>query len=539
MKRVFRYRHVVVLVALLLAMSPVTVTAQSTSCAPPTPVREWVRLCADGNGLPMLRRPIELHAATMSVADALREIARVGGMNITFDATLSALRQVVNVPAGQRTVAQAFLEVANARAVEIDVGVHGELIVVAAPPTNRGGVASVSDSVRHAALLARVVVTAARDEARATSPLSTVTYREPELALAPGFFGNDPLRAARLLPGLAARNDFSTSLNARGGESDQTLVMLDGIPIYYPFHLGGLLSTFIDPAVGALDLFTGVFPSRYNGRLSALLDVRSAEAVREGVHGTVDVSLLASSASIGGATHDASTSWLVAGRRTYADAIARLAQQRLPYHFQDGNLHVSHRLRGGSLVRLTAYGGGDYAAYSDASDTLGVSAMNAAMGLSWSGVSRRETHIGSLHLDSAAFAQRVSISAFDAAVALQSDGADARSHVRDIRYSGALTTFAGRGAHTLGYELAEQRTTYDVSLPYEALRNLAPAGHADGKAESASGWYDATWRVSPSLLVQGGERIDLVRGVGTLLSPRLSTRLQLSPALAFTAAVGR
>jgi hypothetical protein len=67
-------------------------------------------------------------------------------------------------------------------------------------------------------------------------------------------------RVVQLLPGVEARNDFSTGLNVRGGESDQNLILIDGYPIYNPFHLGGLFSTFIDPTVRDVTLMTGGFP---------------------------------------------------------------------------------------------------------------------------------------------------------------------------------------------------------------------------------------------------------------------------------------
>jgi hypothetical protein len=71
----------------------------------------------------------------------------------------------------------------------------------------------------------------------------------------------DVLRIVQLLPGVEARNDFSTGFNVRGGEADQNLILLDGYPIYNPFHVGGLFSTFIDPTVGDITLMTGGFPA--------------------------------------------------------------------------------------------------------------------------------------------------------------------------------------------------------------------------------------------------------------------------------------
>ncbi|HEV8446663.1 MAG TPA: carboxypeptidase-like regulatory domain-containing protein, partial [Gemmatimonadaceae bacterium] len=92
----------------------------------------------------------------------------------------------------------------------------------------------------------------------------------------------DVLRIVQLLPGVEARNDFSTGFNVRGGEADQNLILLDGYPIYNPFHVGGLFSTFIDPTVGDITLMTGGFPARYGSRLSSVLDVHSAEEPRAG-----------------------------------------------------------------------------------------------------------------------------------------------------------------------------------------------------------------------------------------------------------------
>ncbi len=97
----------------------------------------------------------------------------------------------------------------------------------------------------------------------------------------------DVLRIVQLLPGVEARNDFSTGFNVRGGEADQNLILLDGYPIYNPFHVGGLFSTFIDPTVGDITLMTGGFPARYGSRLSSVLDVHSADEARAGLHGTV------------------------------------------------------------------------------------------------------------------------------------------------------------------------------------------------------------------------------------------------------------
>jgi hypothetical protein len=130
--------------------------------------------------------------------------------------------------------------------------------------------------------------------------ISSVAMGAAALAGVPSLGEPDIVRVVQLLPGVVARNDFNTGLNVRGGEADQNLVLLDGYPIYNPFHLGGLFSTFMDATVGGVQLITGAFPARYGGRLSSVLDVRSAEDARPGVHASADLSALAATGRLAG-----------------------------------------------------------------------------------------------------------------------------------------------------------------------------------------------------------------------------------------------
>ncbi|HEY9228906.1 MAG TPA: carboxypeptidase regulatory-like domain-containing protein, partial [Gemmatimonadaceae bacterium] len=176
----------------------------------------------------------------------------------------------------------------------------------------------------------------------------------------PKFGEPDIIRIVQLLPGVEARNDFSTGLNVRGGESDQNLILIDGYPIYNPFHLGGLFSTFIDATVRDVTLMTGGFPARYGGRLSAVLDVHSQEEVRPGIHGAAELSVLASTGSLGGSFNKGKATWMIAGRRTYADKFVDLiSTNELPYHFRDEQAHFTYAFTPTTKLSLTAYDGRD------------------------------------------------------------------------------------------------------------------------------------------------------------------------------------
>lgn len=94
----------------------------------------------------------------------------------------------------------------------------------------------------------------------------------------PGLGGaEDLVRAAHLLPGVQAGVDGMAGLQVRGGESGQNLLMLDGVPVFIPFHLLGAYSVYNASAVKSAKLYKGAIPARFGGRSSAILDVRTRE----------------------------------------------------------------------------------------------------------------------------------------------------------------------------------------------------------------------------------------------------------------------
>ncbi|MEX2153082.1 MAG: TonB-dependent receptor plug domain-containing protein [Gemmatimonadaceae bacterium] len=205
-----------------------------------------------------------------------------------------------------------------------------------------------------------VETTAPRDERivfEAKPNVGTLTITGRELTSAPRFFGEaDVLRAVRALPGVNAHNDYSVGMNVRGGEADQNLVLLDGYPVYNPFHMGGLFGAFVEPMVDRVDFLTGAFPATYGGRLSSVLDVKSAVEPRSGLHGRADVSMIATTLALESGMQQGRSTWTVAARRTYADKFADLIEKgSLPYHFCDAQAHVTRLLPGDVRLAVTAY----------------------------------------------------------------------------------------------------------------------------------------------------------------------------------------
>ena len=89
----------------------------------------------------------------------------------------------------------------------------------------------------------------------------------------------DPFRALRLLPGVAA-NEFSSRLHVRGGDPDALRVRLDGLDVVDPFHLreaGGVTSMVDEAALASAELRTGALPaSDPTGGASLELETRGS-----------------------------------------------------------------------------------------------------------------------------------------------------------------------------------------------------------------------------------------------------------------------
>ena len=399
------------------------------------------------------------------------------------------------------------------------------------------------DSAKKTATLPVVTSTAPREERvqfEQKPNVGTIRITGEELTSAPRFFGEaDILRAVRLLPGVNARNDYSVGMNVRGGEADQNLVLLDGYPIYNPFHMGGLFGAFVEPMVDRVDFLTGGFPARYGGRLSSVLDVRSKEERRAGVHGRTDVSMLATTVALGGGLQSGRGSWNVAARRTYADKVADVFYKKgaLPYHFRDVQAHFTGDLPRGWELSFTAYDNVDDLLHeSDATGpddgTYVIGWGNRIFGTTLSRTF--ENRWG----DSTRLEQRLSTSRFNVGMEIFEGALALDNTVRDSRLSGVLTTFRMRHESSIGYDVGAQRYRFGANYPLL----LYPADSVGDDNTTLAAFVEDVWRPDDRWIIQGGVRVDRVSSAdgaaSTLVQPRLSVKRFVSRDLALTAAVG-
>lgn len=210
-----------------------------------------------------------------------------------------------------------------------------------------------------------VVVEGARDRARFEAEAGT-TVRElarDEIKLIPGLAEPDVLRAVEALPGVVTTTDLSSAFNVRGGAADQNLILLDGVPIYNPFHLGGLFSTFNADMIGRAELHLGGFPAEHGGRVSSVLNLES-DASGAGWDTRAGLSLLATRVAAGGdlprlpGEHTRRGRWRLSGRRSYFDQVLRPFFD-FPYHLADVQGYAETWTNGGGRISASGYTGED------------------------------------------------------------------------------------------------------------------------------------------------------------------------------------
>jgi hypothetical protein len=366
-----------------------------------------------------------------------------------------------------------------------------------------------------------------RDRARFEEAAGVTTQ---ELALGeiksiPGLAEADPLRAVEVLPGVVTTSDFSSSFNVRGGSADQNLILLDGLPIFNPTHLGGIFSVFNGDMVERAELSSGGFPARYGGRVSSVLDVRSDPGDGQ-FQGHGGISWLATRLALGGGFSDLvqdrlglrNAQWKVSGRRSYFDQLLKPAFD-FPYHLTDLQAVFRGWTKGGNRLALTGYKGRDVLNLTSLDPEDFPLRIDWDWGNDLAGL--RFTHPRG---DGGWWELRAGYSRFDSGLSFPDfDDTEFRSGIEgallegdlEMRPTPYLTLTTGTGM---------KRMIED---------NFASSGgtvffEGKGRGTGLFGYFQAEWKPSPLWLLEGGVRGDRwVPDAGEqilVLSPRFSAK---------------
>lgn len=196
--------------------------------------------------------------------------------------------------------------------------------------------------------------------------MSTVHVSAKEVKSIPILFGEkDLFKTLLLMPGVQSGTEGTSGIYVRGGGPDQNLVILDEATIYNANHLLGFFSIFNGDAMKSVELVKGGFPARYGGRLSSVIDVRMKEGNKTEYHGEGGIGIISSHLMVEGPIAKNKASFMLSGRTTYFDLLARPLMKILSpetsagYYFFDLNAKFNYDISDKNKLYLSAYFGRD------------------------------------------------------------------------------------------------------------------------------------------------------------------------------------
>jgi hypothetical protein len=219
--------------------------------------------------------------------------------------------------------------------------------------------------------IAEVVISAEASNTNIKSPEMNVVKISPkDVVSVPVIFGEqDILKTLSLMPGVKSAGEGNSGFYVRGGSADQNLIILDEAPVYSSAHLLGFFSVFNSDAVKDMEFYKGNAPANYGGRLSSVLDIQMKEGNSKKLAASGGIGLIASRLTLEAPIVKDKGSFIISGRRTYADIFLPLwkdpAAKSTKLYFYDFNLKANYRINDKNRIFLSGYFGRDVFKISD------------------------------------------------------------------------------------------------------------------------------------------------------------------------------
>jgi hypothetical protein len=197
----------------------------------------------------------------------------------------------------------------------------------------------------------------------------------------PSLFGEvDIIKNIQMLPGVITAGEGTSSFFVRGGSADQNLILIDEAPVYDPSHLFGLFSVFNADVIKDSELYKGAIPTRFGGRLSSILEVRTKDGNNKQLSTAGGLGTMATRLMVEGPLRKEKSSFIVSARRSYADVFLRATDQDNIVYFYDVNAKVNWRYNNNNRFFIAFYTGRDVFKFQD---TFGFGWGNATGTFRW------------------------------------------------------------------------------------------------------------------------------------------------------------
>ena len=209
------------------------------------------------------------------------------------------------------------------------------------------------------------VVGTAGENTKSTK-MGTIEMDIAQIKTLPALLGEvDILKTIQLLPGVQGAGEGNAGFFVRGGGPDQNLILLDEAVVYNSSHLFGFFSVFNSDAIKNLKLIKGSMPANYGGRLASVVDVTMKDGNTREYEVDGGIGVIASRLTVQGPILKDKSSFIVSGRRTYIDVLAKpFINDTSPtkgsgYFFYDLNAKVNYKFSDKDRIFASGYFGRD------------------------------------------------------------------------------------------------------------------------------------------------------------------------------------
>ncbi|MBS2213307.1 TonB-dependent receptor [Carboxylicivirga mesophila] len=318
----------------------------------------------------------------------------------------------------------------------------------------------------------------------------------------PVLFGErDVLKTIQLLPGISTVSEGGNGFSVRGGSIDQNLILLDEAPVYSASHLMGFFSVFNADAIKGMTVFKSGIPANYGGRAASVLDITMKDGNMKKLQGSGGIGLLASRITIEGPVVEDKVSFIISGRRSYADLMAKGANQidgDTKMYFYDLNAKLNYKINDNNRLFLSGYFGKDDFGFDD----LGMDWGNTTATLRWN-------HLFSAKL----FSNTTALySEYDYGFNFGDNGS-MQSGIKDVSLKQDFTWYASP-ENTLRYGL---NCTYHIFYPGEFLfedQSISDIKVAEKQAFESSLYISNEQKIGQQLVLDYGLRASMFNQVG-------------------------
>jgi len=377
------------------------------------------------------------------------------------------------------------------------VGYNEELISVKLDSNVR-----VSINLSESSLQEVVIKSKKENDNLTKASMGTEVLNMKTAAKIPVVFGEkDLVKTIQLMPGIKSNGEGTNGFSVRGGATDQNLIILDEAPVYNASHLLGIFSTFNSDAIKDATIIKGNSPAQFGGRLSSVLDVKMKEGNNRKYQVSGGIGLISSRLTVEGPIQKEKSSFIISGRRTYADMLARLSPdfKGLKLYFYDINAKANLAINEKNKLFFSAYFGQDELAVSN---MFGSKWGNATGTLRWNSILSRKLFSNTSFI----------YSNYDFNVGFKSDGNETNynSHIKDLNLKQDFT-FYPNANNTIRFGF---NSIHHTITPTKAEGTNIVSSQKGRKGLENAVYVSNSWKASDKIFIDYGLRFSFYNILG-------------------------